>query len=314
MDTNVTKSIVVPLDGSANALKSLDYLNLIFGNRHNLQINLFHAVAAIPPILAEESKKNQDTARQVRELERRNKQMAQKTLSGGKKALLSKGFSEEQIKIIELHKQIGVARDICAWSENKSMDAIVLSTRGRSRIEAFFMGETANKVLETSRICPVWMIKGEVRSKPVLVAMDTSENALRAVDHAAFILSGTACPIILYYSKRNLMRFFSREVLEPLAGLESKWKSAAEREIAPYMLKAKDMLIKAGLKEAQITVRVDDGSHSAAADILKAVDRLGCGTIVMGRQGVTGAKDYSLGTVCRKVLQDCKDTALWLVP
>jgi len=314
MDSKVTKSVVVPLDGSANALKSLGYLNLIFGNQHNLEVNLFHAVAAIPPILAEESKKDQETALQVRELERRNKQMAKKTLSGGKKALLSKGFPEEKIRTIEFHKQVGIARDICAWSENKSMDAIVLSTQGRSRIEAFFMGETANKVLETSRICPVWLIKGDVRSKPVLVAMDTSENALRAVDHAAFMLSGTGCPITLYYSKRNLMRFFSREVLEPLAGLEDKWKSAAEREIAPYMLKAKDILIKAGFEEAQIFVRVDDGSRNAAADIIKAVDRFGCGTVVMGRQGVTGAKNYSLGTVCRKVLQDCKDTALWIVP
>ena len=60
---------------------------------------------------------------------------------------MGKGFKEERIKTLEFHKQVGIARDICGWSENKSMDAIVLNTHGRSQIEAFFMGETAGKVM-----------------------------------------------------------------------------------------------------------------------------------------------------------------------
>jgi len=216
MSNDITKSVVVPLDGSPIALKALNYLLLVFGAQHNLIVNLFHVVPVPPPILVEESKKDPDTARQVRELESRSKKMAAKTLSDGKNVLLDKGFKEEQIKTLEFHKQVGIARDICGWSEKKSMDAIVLNTHGRSRIEAFFMGETANKVLELSRICPVWMIKGNVRSKPVIIAMDNSENALRAVDHAAFMLSGTDCQVTLFYSKRNLLRFFSKEAVEPI--------------------------------------------------------------------------------------------------
>ena len=313
MSNKITKSVVVPLDGSSNALKSLDYLNFVFGSGHKLDVNLFHAVPGVPPILAEESRTNRDTARQVKELERRNKAMAEKALSEAKKALLAKGFDEERIKTIEFHKQVGIGRDICAWSENKKVDAIVLCTRGRSRIEAFFMGETANKVLELSRICPVWMVKGNVRSKPVLIALDNSENALRAVDHAAFMLSGTDGPVTLFYSKRNLMRFFSSEAVDAGSGLESIWQSAAGREIAPYMQKAKEMLITAGLDESQISNRVVDGGRSAAADILEAARRFDCGTIVMGRRGSTDVKEYTLGSVSRKVLQDCNNTALWLV-
>ncbi|MBC8433974.1 MAG: universal stress protein [Desulfobacterales bacterium] len=313
MTVKVTKSIVFPLDGSSSALKSLDYLNLVFGAEKELDVNLFHAVPGVPPFLVEESRKNPDTARQVKELERRNKDMAAKTLSRGKQALLEKGFDEKHIKTIEFHKQAGVARDICAWSENKKVAAIVLCTRGRSRIEAFLMGETANKVLEHSRICPVWMVKGDVRSTGVLIALDNSENALRGVDHAAFMLSGTDCPVTLFYSKRNLFRFFSKEVVEADPELEATWKSVAGREIAPYMQKAKEMLIAAGIEESKITSRMVDGSRSAAADILEAARRFDCGTIVMGRRGSTDVKEYTLGSVSRKVLQDCNNTALWLV-
>jgi nucleotide-binding universal stress UspA family protein len=314
MSHDITKSVVVPLDGSPIALKALNYLLLVFGAQHNLIVNLFHVVPGAPPILVEEGKKDPNTARQVRELERRSKKMAAKALSDGKKFLMDKGFKEERIKTLEFHKQVGIARDICGWSENKNMDAIVLNTQGRSRIEAFFMGETANKVLELSRICPVWMIKGDVRSKPVIIAMDNSENTLRAVDRAAFMLSGTDCPVTLFYSKRNLLRFFSKEAVEPVSGLESMWQSAAGREIAPYMEKAKEMLVKAGLDESKISSRIVDGGRSAAVDILDAARRFGCGTIVMGRRGASNVKDYTMGSVPRKVLQDCKDAALWLVP
>ena len=314
MKEGIRKSVVVPLDGSESALKTLKYLTLIFGSQHNLDVNLFHAVQGIPPILAEESKKNPETARQVRELENRNKRLAKKILTAGKKALLDFGFDEDRIQTVEFHKQIGVARDICGWSENIDMDAIVLCTRGRSRIEAFFMGETANKVLEFSRICPIWMVKEDVRLTPVLIAMDASENALRAVDHAAFMLAGTDCEITLFYSKRNLFRFFSSEEFGSLSELDATWQTVAGREIAPTMQKAEQMLIKAGIEETKISVRIVDGSHNAASDILNAANRFGCGTIVMGQRGVAGVKEYSMGSVCRKVLQNSKAVALWLVP
>ena len=88
----------------------------------------------------------------------------------------------------------------------------------------------------------------------------------------------------------------------------------AGREIAPTMQKAEQMLIKAGIEETKISVRIVDGSHNAASDILDAANRYACGTIVMGQRGVTGVKEYSMGSVCRKVLQNSKAMALWLVP
>ena len=46
MKEGIRKSVVVPLDGSENALKTLKYLTLIFGSQYNLDVNLFHAVQA----------------------------------------------------------------------------------------------------------------------------------------------------------------------------------------------------------------------------------------------------------------------------
>ena len=52
------KMIVVPVDGSKNSLRSLDYTNLMFGPKHNLKVTLFHVLPSLPAFLSEESRKD----------------------------------------------------------------------------------------------------------------------------------------------------------------------------------------------------------------------------------------------------------------
>ena len=56
MAEDIQKKIVVPVDGSDNALASLDYINLLFGPQHNLKTTLFYVIPRLPPILVEEIK------------------------------------------------------------------------------------------------------------------------------------------------------------------------------------------------------------------------------------------------------------------
>ena len=46
-----TKMIVIAVDGSENALKSLDYLSLVYGLMHNVEVALLHVLPTLPPIL-----------------------------------------------------------------------------------------------------------------------------------------------------------------------------------------------------------------------------------------------------------------------
>ena len=59
MVEDIQKMIVVPVDGSENALKSLDYINLLFGPQHPIKTTLFYVMPRLPPILVEEIKKKQ---------------------------------------------------------------------------------------------------------------------------------------------------------------------------------------------------------------------------------------------------------------
>ena len=175
------------------------------------------------------------------------------------------------------------------------------------------MGEVSSKLLEYCRVCPVWIVEGKVKSNRVMIAIDSSDNALRAVDHTGFILAGTDNPVTLFHTMRHLRRFVPQEILEEAPELEELWKTKAGKDIEPFMKKAKEILLKAGLNASQITTKVVDGSRSAANDIVEEARNKDYGTIVMGRRGLSGMKEFFMGSVSAKVLQNSAGMAVWIV-
>jgi len=310
---DLTKMLVIPVDGSENALKSLDYLHLIYGNRHNLELTLKYVLPSLPPLLTDNRFMDREAATKVKTIENKSIRMAKKILAQAKNFLIDKGFDGERVQTVYKKKESGIAQDICQWAESKRADAVLVASRGRSRLEAFFMGEVSSKLLEYCRVCPVWIVQGQVKSKQVLIAIDSSENALRAVDHAGFMLSGTDCPVMLFHTMRHLRRFVPQEVLDEAPELEQLWKTKAGQEIEPFMTKAEEMLVKAGVSESQISKKIVDGSRSAASDILEEARKSQYGTIVMGRRGISGVQEFFMGSVSSKVLQNSTGMAVWIV-
>lgn len=175
------------------------------------------------------------------------------------------------------------------------------------------MGEVSLKLLEYSGNCPVWLLRGNVKQTDVLIAVDKSESTLKAVDYAGFMLNGTKSRIILFHTKRSLRRFLPKSLFEDIPDIAELWSEKAAEEIAPVMDKARQMLINSGIEESRIQEQTSEGSRSPAKDVLAAADEYGCGTIILGRQGDTGNKDFSIGSVARKVIEAAEDKALWVV-
>jgi nucleotide-binding universal stress UspA family protein len=311
--TDLTKMLVIPVDGSENALRSLDYLHLIYGSDHNLEIALKYVLPSLPPVLADNRSLDRQTATKLKIIENKSIRLAEKILTQAKNHLIQKDFDSERVQTVYRKKELGIAQDICQWVESKRADAVLISSRGRSRLEAFFMGEVSSKLLEYCRVCPVWIVQGQVKSNRVLIAVDSSENALRAVDHTGFMLSGTDCPVTIFHTMRHLRRFVPQEVLAEAPELEELWKTKAGQEIEPFMRKAKEMLVKAGVSESQISKKIVDGSRSAASDILEEARKSQYGTIVMGRRGISGVQEFFMGSVSSKVLQNSTGMAVWIV-
>ncbi len=307
------KHVLVPIDGSPNSLLSIEFLRLMFGVGHHLKLLLLYILPSLPPILADARDLTLQERRRVRTIEEKNRALAETVLADARAAALAAGFEERRIKIKSKEKQQSVTQDICQVASGKRTDAVVLARRGRNGVGDFILGEVSAKMVEYCRSYPVWIVSGSVRSQHVLIAVDNSENALRAVDHAAYMLRGSDCQITLFHSTRNLKGFLPQEVIEDDPDLEALWQHREGQEIAPYMVKARTLLLEAGIAEAAIRTRVIAGTRSAADDILTEAGEGQYGTIILGRRGISKTKAFFMGSVTNKVLQGASNLTVCIV-
>jgi nucleotide-binding universal stress UspA family protein len=309
----VTKSVVVPVDGSKNALRSLDYLHLLLGGDQRLKVLLLYVHPALPMIFEADKSLTKDERSRIREIKRKNLTMAENVLAEAKTSLMKKGFAEEQVEIFHQARQKSVPTDIANYANDKKADAIAIGRRGRTDAKSFLLGDISSKLVEYCRVYPLWVVDGPIRSNKVMICLDNSDNALRAADHAGFMLAGSDCPVMLFHSLKELRGFVPRTIYADAPEIAALWQSKAGQEIAATVSRAEEVLIQNGVSKNQISHRVVKGTRSIDQDILKVAYKGEFGTLVMGRRGLTGMQEFFIGSVSRKVLSQATGMAVWIV-
>jgi nucleotide-binding universal stress UspA family protein len=151
----------------------------------------------------------------------------------------------------------------------------------------------------------------------LLVALDDSDNAVRAVeyvsksfspDHEVTLFSVIPdTQMLCNINSPELTPYFSSQK-NLFCVLEDKKKELVEAAAN----RAKDLLLKAGFKEEKITVKIQTKKKGIARDIVAEAES-GYETIVMGRRGLSGIKEFVLGSVSQKVLHSIKDVSIVIV-
>ena len=302
--------MVVAVDNSQNSNQALDYLAMLLSSRLDLVLELLYIVPGLPPLF-DDPKVRRESKKQIEALEKRNKELADTVLSEAKERLVSRGFSKNNIHTHAEPKKQGPARDICQFAGTRGARAIVVGARGRSRLEKFFSGSVSSHIIENCRAIPIVQVNSQVESKKVLMAIDASDNAMCAVDTAAEMMAGTEAEITLIHTKQDLCSYLPDEVVSAAPEMQDIWQTKLEEQIAPFMTRARDKLIKAGMNEKQITSKILAGTRNPADDILTYARKNGFGAIVMGRHGSSNKQEYALGGVSGKILQASANMAIW---
>ncbi|MBW2100674.1 MAG: universal stress protein [Deltaproteobacteria bacterium] len=153
--------------------------------------------------------------------------------------------------------------------------------------------------------------------KRILVAFDDSENAMRAVEYIAdsfkpeneiilfsvipdtATLGGMFDPEFTYYSS---------SYQEALSEVGEKKKASLEKALQ----KAKEVLLEAGFEEKNVIIKANIKKVGVARDIINEA-RSGYDAVVMGRKGISGIKEFFIGSVAQKVLHSVKDVSVLIV-
>lgn len=154
-------------------------------------------------------------------------------------------------------------------------------------------------------------------SKKILIAIDDSENAMRAVDYvgktfnkdieitlfSVLIDSSAICDM---NSPELTPYFTSQQVV--FCSLEDKKKEL----ITKAQSNAKKRLINEGFDESRINTKAEIKKKGVARDIIHEAQK-GYDTIVMGRRGLSGLTELFIGSISQKVTHAVKDISVILV-
>jgi nucleotide-binding universal stress UspA family protein len=175
------------------------------------------------------------------------------------------------------------------------------------------LGSVANKLVEKLQHVPVWIVGGTPKPEKILVAMDTSEGAMKAVAFVGEMAAGTELKITLL----NVIRGFrSPDLPKEILCTPEDEKCLIEdltQEIDTAFGKAEEKLVQAGIDKKRITTKVIQGATSRSGAICDEAKAGGYGTIVVGRRGLSRVQEFFMGRVGQKVIHLGKETAVWVV-
>ena len=153
--------------------------------------------------------------------------------------------------------------------------------------------------------------------KKVLVAIDDSENAMRAVEFIAnsFTKDNKITLFNVIQDTAALCEMNSPELTPYFKSQQSSFCLLEEKKqklVNQAVEKAREILTDAGFDENNITVKSELKKSGVARDIVKEVES-GYNAIVMGRRGMSGIKDFILGSISQKVFHSAKNISVLFV-
>jgi nucleotide-binding universal stress UspA family protein len=157
--------------------------------------------------------------------------------------------------------------------------------------------------------------------KKMLIAIDDSPNAFRAVEYVAQQFAGTGdLEIELVHVLPNLPAIFwdeghilSAEEKQDRKKVVDKWLADRKARMEPVFKKANDALTSKGINSRQITTKSLSDSTDVAESILEEAKDGGYLTIVVGRRSITSGKHPLIGSVSSKIVAQGSGVAVTIV-
>jgi len=311
MSLNKRKKVLVAIDGSERGLRTVRYVSK-FGPFRDMQINLFHVFSSVPESYWDlEKEPNSSKAMiHVRAWQLEQRKEIQRYMQAARKILVQAGFAEDSVTAHIHDRKKGVARDIISEALN-GYDLVVTRRRGFTAIRGITIGSVAAKLLDKLTFVPVAVAGRKPSNQRVLIALDGSDSARRALDFAGTALGGRDFEVGLMNVIRGEQKPASR--IRPLF-LPAAFREEKQKDMTMEFQRAKDHLAGIGFKPHRIKTYSVVGTRSRGASIAETAKQQNYSLIVMGRRGLSGPEEFSMGRVPRKVIQLATASAIWIIP
>ncbi len=313
MSADLKKNILAAVDGSDQSLWAIQYVINCF-SPGQARITLFHVLSKLPEACwdLQNHPGYEHASAGIQTWASGLKKTMEGFMETAGQILIKAGFPKDDITVKMPERKVGIARDI-AFEAQRNYDALVLGRTGVSKAKDILMGSIADKLAGRLSGTPMWIVGGRPDPKNILIAVDNSEGAARAVNYVGNIAVGADIDIVLLNVQRGLSIYVKEYgEQEEYAGVEAQL-SPSEKEMETILRNAKERLILSGLKGDRISLKIIKDTPSRGSTIVDQAIQGRCGTIVVGRRGLSRVPDFFMGRVSNKVMRLAKSQAVWVV-
>jgi len=147
-------------------------------------------------------------------------------------------------------------------------------------------------------------------NKNILIAVDDSENARRAVSYVGQLLGGIPGfkVTVLHVIPEAEEDYF------PTEAEKEQWLSQYKKKVDAMLENDRQMLLQAGFNPKDVSVRSSlRYCPSMAECILAERDQTQYDTSVVGRQGVSRSEEFLFGSISSKLVTHARSCTVWVV-
>jgi len=276
------RKILVPVDGSHPCLHAEELAALIAKN-FNSKVTAIHVIShdLLHPRLKSHSPMPPSVLAEIEDW----------FLQKGRKVIWNSEalFKEEGVEVdARIVEHADPAETVLLVTKDEEYDLIVMGNRGETEVEVFSLGSIAEKVSRHAE-CPVLLVKQKTKMSKILVAIDGSESAEKALKYTVQLAKKHKAKITLLNVQES--KLFS---LKP-----NMVKEVGERILSDAATKVK------GLK---VNTQLEFGNP--AETIIEVAEKENYDLIVVGSRGVSNVKRFFLGSVSDDVSHHAKCSVL----
>jgi nucleotide-binding universal stress UspA family protein len=153
--------------------------------------------------------------------------------------------------------------------------------------------------------------------KKLLIAVDGSAQSLHAVRYVAENFARVKLEVNLMYVMPTAPETFwdlekDAFFMEKMKGRYAQWKREARRLAQGFLNNARNVLVRANVREQQVGVLLQERKVGIARDIIEE-GKKGYDAVVVGRKGLSKLEDLFLGSVSSKIVQRVDTIPVWVV-
>ena len=306
----LNNKILVAVDASDRCMETIRHITKRdpFQEKH---LVLFHVFVDLPDFYwdIENEPQSRGAVEHVRAWEADRKRKIDQFMTSAQQMLWESGFAQDAVSIEVRPSVKGIARDIINEAEQGYL-AVIISRSGEGQLPEPFLGTNAAKVIHKLHSVPVFIAGKRLPGRNILLALDRSEGAMRAVDFVGDLMGGHGFAVTLLHVIRGQDSIKSIPSYKPLPPEELETE---EQKMRAFLEEATSRLVAHGFEADRVNSKIISGGSSPPRAIIQEAEQGGYSPIVLGRKGLSKIQEFFIGSVSNQVIQLGVNQAVWVV-